>query len=192
MYLYTKHSFMSKILLLLFHPKLESSNINKAVFEKAYPISNLTRKDMYELYPDFNIDVKKEQHDLTEHEVIIIQHPFYWYSIPPLAKQWIDLVLEHGWAYGSKGTALHHKKIMHIFSSGGTFETYTPQGENTYSLLELMRPLELTYRLCGMVQLPSYVIPGSYRISENELSHHIQKIHTLVEKIAHDPNSTLE
>lgn len=29
-----------------------------------------------------------------------MQHPFYWYSTPALLKEWQDLVLEHGWAYG--------------------------------------------------------------------------------------------
>ena len=55
---------------------------------------------MYEKYPDFNIDVDYEKKLLEKNQIIIWQHPFYWYSAPPLLKQWIDLVLEFGWAYG--------------------------------------------------------------------------------------------
>ena len=59
----------------------------------------VTVHDLYEAYPDFDIDA--EQRLLEAHDIVIFQQPFYWYSVPPLIKQWCDLVLEHGWAYGS-------------------------------------------------------------------------------------------
>ena len=68
--------------------------------------------DLYEAYPDFDIDVRREQELLAAHEVIVLQHPFYWYSAPALLKEWQDLVLEHGWAYGSGGTALRGKALL--------------------------------------------------------------------------------
>ncbi|MFC4874411.1 NAD(P)H-dependent oxidoreductase [Negadavirga shengliensis] len=45
------------------------------------------------------IDVKAEQQDLLNADLVIMQHPFFWHAAPPLVKQWIDLVLAHGWAY---------------------------------------------------------------------------------------------
>ena len=56
--------------------------------------------DLYEAYPDFLIDVEAEQALLLEHDVIVFQHPVYWYSSPAILKEWQDLVLEHGFAYG--------------------------------------------------------------------------------------------
>ena len=54
---------------------------------------------------------KREQELLLQHKIIVWQHPFYWYSSPALLKEWIDLVLEHGWAYGRKGDMLKGKKV---------------------------------------------------------------------------------
>ena len=56
---------------------------------------------MYDLYPDFKIDVAEEQKHLAAADRIILQFPFYWYSTPALLKQWQDDVLTYGWAFGS-------------------------------------------------------------------------------------------
>ena len=93
---------MAKVLILFAHPALEKSRVNKRLILAAGNIDNITLNDLYEEYPDFDIDIKREQQLLIEHDLIILQHPFYWYSTPALLKQWEDLVLEHGWAYGSK------------------------------------------------------------------------------------------
>ncbi|MFC4871669.1 NAD(P)H-dependent oxidoreductase [Negadavirga shengliensis] len=121
---------MKKILVLMFHPRLETSKVNKFLLNAMLEQQHVIVKNMYEIYPDFNIDVKAEQQDLLNADLMIMQHPFFWYAAPPLVKQWIDLVLEHGWAYGTGGDKLKGKKIMHIISSGGGFEIYRSEGKN--------------------------------------------------------------
>jgi glutathione-regulated potassium-efflux system ancillary protein KefG len=124
---------------------------------------------MYELYPDFNIHIRAEQEALAAHDFIILQHPFYWYSCPPLMKQWMDLVLEHGWAYGKGGRQLEGKKLFQVISSGGTFEVYSNQGKNRFTYRELLQPFELTAGLCLMDYLPPFIIPGANKISSENL-----------------------
>lgn len=80
---------------------------------------NIKFHDLYELYPEFNINIKYEQELLQEYDIIIWQHPMYWYSCPPILKQWIDMVLEYNWAYGSKGDALRNKLIFQVITTGG-------------------------------------------------------------------------
>lgn len=46
---------MKKVLVLMFHPRLESSNVNKFLHHVFSSQQIFTTKDMYELYPDFNI-----------------------------------------------------------------------------------------------------------------------------------------
>ena len=96
---------MKKILILFAHPAKRKSKINKALIQAVQGLENVTVNDLYSKYPDFMIDIKTEQQLLLEHDIIIIQHPFYWYQAPAIVKEWLDLVLEHGWAYGSKGKA---------------------------------------------------------------------------------------
>ena len=91
---------MARVLILLAHPALERSRVNRRLLESFRSIESVTVHDLYETYPDFGIDVPAEQELLTRNDVVVLQHPFYWYSCPSLMKDWIDLVFEHGWAYG--------------------------------------------------------------------------------------------
>ena len=130
---------------------------------------DITFHDLYEAYADFDIDVPREQALLEGHDVIVFQHPFFWYSTPPLLKQWEDLVLEHGWAYGRDGHALRGKRAFHVISAGGREEAYQHEGYNRFTIRELLAPLEQTARLCGMIWAPPYVIHGTHRLNDAEI-----------------------
>ncbi|MDH4069676.1 MAG: NAD(P)H-dependent oxidoreductase, partial [Ignavibacteria bacterium] len=84
---------MTKILILFAHPRLEKSHVNAALLEAIPDRPDILLHDLYEEYPDFNIDIAREKQLLTDHEIIVWHHPFYWYNAPPLLKQWIDMVL---------------------------------------------------------------------------------------------------
>src|SRR5688500_7854547 len=125
---------MSKILVLFAHPALEKSRLHARMVRHLRRIPGITFHDLYEAYPDFDIDVPKEQQLLLEHDLIIWQHPFYWYSAPAIIKQWLDLVLEHGWAYGSGGIALQGKRVLNAITCGGPREVYRREGRNRFSI----------------------------------------------------------
>lgn len=156
---------MASVLVIFAHPRLEQSRAQSALLRYLPQHDRITIRDLYELYPDFQIDVAQEQALLLAHDVIIWQHPLYWYSVPPLLKQWIDLVLEYGWAYGPGGTALEGKKIFNTFSSGGGRDRYRREGRNRYTITEFLRPLEQTATLCRMQYLPPYALQGTHRFS---------------------------
>src|SRR5688572_33193483 len=98
-----------RVLILFAHPVLERSRVNRRLVEAVTGLDDVTVHDLYETYPTLSIDVRREQALLLEHDVVVAQHPFYWYSTPSVLKEWQDLVLEHGWAYGHGGTRLHGK-----------------------------------------------------------------------------------
>lgn len=160
---------MSKVLILFAHPALEKSRVNKRLLRDVGSIKDVTLNDLYEEYYDFNIDVEREKGLLIAHDIIIFHHPFYWYSTPALLKQWEDLVLEHGWAYGSKGTALVGKKLMNIITTGGTPQAYTKESINRHTMREFLIPIEQTAKLCGMIFLPPYLIQGTHRLTDGEI-----------------------
>ena len=153
---------MRKVLILFAHPRLEKSIANAALLMGIPRHNAITFHDLYESYPDFNVDIKFEKSLLLSHDVIIWHHPFYWYSAPPLLKQWIDLVLEYGWAYGKGGDKLQGKLIFNVLTSGGKKEVYHAEGRNRYTVREFLRPFEQTARLCHMNYLPPFV--GMVRI----------------------------
>lgn len=75
-------------------------------------------RSLYDLYPDFNIEVQAEQQSLEQAELLILQHQLYWYSCPPRLKLWIDKVFTQGWAYGKGATALKGKNLLWAVTTG--------------------------------------------------------------------------
>ncbi|MEM7699156.1 MAG: NAD(P)H-dependent oxidoreductase [Verrucomicrobiota bacterium] len=139
-------------LLIFAHPAYEKSEANRTLRESLpAEVAGLTVCDLYERYPHFEIEVSVEKELLANHERIVWQHPLYWYSVPSLLKEWIDLVLEYGWAYGEGGDALVGKTVQSVITAGGSESAYGPDGHNRYPVTEFLRPLEQTARLCGMV-----------------------------------------
>ena len=173
---------MNRVLLMYAHPALEKSRVNAQLLETAAGVAGITLHDLYQLYPDYDVDVKAEQKKLSEHDVILLQHPFYWYSPPPLVKQWEDLVLEHGWAYGQKGKALTGKKWMHVISTGGPEMAYQHTGWNRFTVREFLRPLEQTALLCGMHFLPPYLVQGTHRLKPPDLARHRDEYRRVLER----------
>ncbi len=171
---------MRKILVLFAHPRFEHSVVNNAMVVMEKQLSFITFQDLYESYPDFNIDVKREQELLLAHDVIIWQHPFYWYSCPPLLKQWIDLVLEFNWAYGPNGDALKEKYILNVVTTGGAREAYQTDGRNRFTINQMLAPFDQTATLCKMVYLPPFAVQGTHRLQPNELAIKVEEYKALL------------
>jgi glutathione-regulated potassium-efflux system ancillary protein KefG len=171
---------MARVLILFAHPALEKSRVHRRLVAEMPQLPGLTFHDLYEEYPTFNIDVKREQQLLLDHDIIVLQHPFFWYSTPPIVKQWEDLVLEHGWAYGSRGTALRGKAMLSIISTGGGASTYQRDGYNRYTIRELLSPIEQTAYLCKMRYLPPYLIQGTHRMTEADIDQAAQRYRQLL------------
>lgn len=156
----------NKILILFAHPLFEKSNVNDALVKNIPNSPNITFRDLYQEYPDFDVDVKKEQELLVLHDIIIWHHPMYWYSCPPLLKQWIDLVLEHGWAYGRNGEALKNKILLQTITTGGRKENYCATGKDRFTILQLMEPFCQTAKVCNMHYIPPFVVHGTHSMNE--------------------------
>lgn len=154
---------MRKVLIQFAHPARSRSRINNALRAAVEGLEDVTINDLYATYPDFLIDVQKEQRLCEEHDVIIFQHPFYWYSTPSIIKEWLDLVLEHGWAYGSQASVLKGKLFLQAITAGGDDSTYRNNGYNEFTIGELTSPYRAMAKLCKMVWLPPFAILGIHR-----------------------------
>jgi len=163
---------MRRILVLFAHPALQKSRVQRELARAVRALPGVTFHDLYEAYPDFDVEVAREQALLTEHEVVVLQFPFYWYSTPALLKQWQDLVLEHGWAYGREGRALHGKLLLCALSTGGSAASYQPGGSNRSTIGALLAPLAQMAHLCGMEYLPPFVVHETYRLEDAALAAH--------------------
>ena len=166
--------FPNNVLILFAHPSLDHSEVNLPMMEAARQVDGVTLVDLYAEYPDFQIDIDCEQQRLRDHDIVIFHHPLYWYSTPAILKEWQDLVLEHGFAYGSDGTALHGKILFNAITAGGLEDAYRAAGYNQFPIRELLRPMEQTANLCGMTFLPAFALFGARTaVDEGRLENHL-------------------
>lgn len=150
-----------KILVNLFHSNIEKSTVNRRWLKELESHAEITINQPYSQYPDGLINVDREQQLLTNHDRLVFQHPFLWYSVPALMKQWLDDVLTYGWAYGPGGTALHGKDWVSVISTGGPQESYQAGGFNNFSMSELLKPLQQTANLIGTNYLAPFLFHGT-------------------------------
>ena len=174
---------MKRVLVVFAHPALEKSRVNRRLLQVLPDLPGVTLDDLYERYPDFDVDVKREQALMEQHDIILLHHPFYWYSVPALLKQWIDLVLEHGWAYGTGGTALKGKWMVNAVTAGGGADAYRGGGPGGFTVRSMLAPMEHTALLCGMRYLPPFVIYGTHRLQAPELERCAADYASMVESL---------
>ena len=146
-------------------------------------LPGITFHDLYEAYPEFLIDVEREQALLTDHDIVVLQHPFFWYSTPALVKEWEDLVLEHGWAYGSRGHALRGKVMLSAITTGGREDAYCAEGYNRFTMRQLLAPIEQTARLCGMDYLAPFVVHGTLGLEPEDIETHVAEYRRTIEAL---------
>jgi len=156
---------MRRVLVLFAHPVLERSRVNRRLVDAIRGLDGVTVHDLYEAYPTLAIHAKAEQELLLAHDAIVFQHPFYWYSTPAILKEWQDLVLEHGWAYGDGGTKLRGKITLNAITTGGPEAAYRRGGYNRFTMRELLAPWDQTAHLCGMKFLAPFTVHAALRVA---------------------------
>ena len=177
---------MKNILIQFAHPALHKSRINLELITGLNNIEGITLRNLYEEYPDYHINVKFEQELLQKHDILVWHHPFYWYSAPSLLKEWMDLVLEHNFAYGKKGTALKGKKVLTVITTGGSKQAYSKEGYNHCQIHDLLLPFRKTAELCKMEYLPPFVIHGTHLLKAFEIKELAQMYESILISLRDD------
>ena len=178
---------MARLLVYYAHPGQRYSRANAGMARVAEGLEGISFVDLYRTYPRFDIDVGAEQARLLDHDVILFQFPVFWYSTPSLVKEWLDLVLEHGFAYGTGGNQLAGKALMLAVTAAGPEEAYANDGYQHFPLRTFLTPLEQTARLCGMDFLPPYALYAALRAPETaRLNEHIAGYRALLEALRDD------
>jgi glutathione-regulated potassium-efflux system ancillary protein KefG len=188
---------MKKILIIFAHPALHKSKIHKRLTDSIKNVQGITLNNLYENYPDFYFNIITEQQLLIEHDIIVWQHPFYWYSSPAILKEWFDLVLQHGFAYGKRGRNLEGKQVLSVISTGGSKEVYSSKGRNQYTVNEFLIPFKQSANLCMMQYLPPYVIYDASNLTNFDIDNYASQYKQLLislrdEKIDNDKFNSVE
>ncbi|TXH89056.1 MAG: NAD(P)H dehydrogenase [Rhodoferax sp.] len=172
------------IYLVAAHPHWERSRVNRQLLQAAQSQPQVQVCDLFGRYPDYAIDVAREQQALVATQLVVLLHPVQWYSMPALLKLWLDEVLVLHWAYGAKHV-LRGKDLWLVASTGGSEHSYHPQGYNRYFFDAFLPPYEQTAALCGMRFLPPMVLHGAHAASDSAVAEHVA---TFAERLQTYPN----
>jgi glutathione-regulated potassium-efflux system ancillary protein KefF len=152
------------------HPYPDRSVANRALIAALDGFADLRLASLYDLYPDWAIDVEAEQAALVPAKLLIWQHPMHWYGLTPMLMLWLDKVLAPGWAYGSGGTALQGKTCLWAVTTGGGDErAYNEHGIHSHGFEDFVRPVRQAATLCGMTFAEPFVLHGAHRSSSAAL-----------------------
>ena len=148
---------MKNVLLLYCHPWPHKSRYNRRLLSAARKVQGVECRDLYELYPTLHVNEEAEQLSLSKADIVVCLFPIYWFSGPALFKEWTDVVLQAGFAFGDGGTALQGKEIMFAVSTGGAEQSYAPGGQHGADISAFLLPFEMTFKFCGMTCLDPFV-----------------------------------
>ncbi len=138
-----------RTLVIVSHPDIQGSGSQQFLKESLPTTSDVTFHHLEACYPDGVIDIRAEQTLLREHDRIIFQFPFYWYSSPAMLKQWQDEVLTESFAFGSH-KALAGKTFGLVVVIGNRESEYQAGGREGYSFSSLTLPFQAMANKVGM------------------------------------------
>lgn len=148
----------NKILIVFAHPLYEKSRINKIINTYIPSTDEITFHDLYELYPEFEIDIQLERQLILEHDIIVWQFPLYWYSCPALMKQWMDMVLHFKNKDDLDINSMSQKAILPIISVGEMQKTFLDNTPDETSIFDYLLPFKRIVEFSNMKYYPPLLI----------------------------------
>jgi glutathione-regulated potassium-efflux system ancillary protein KefF len=149
------------ILVIHAHPYPSTSRAGSALLAAIRDVPGLEIRSLYELYPDFDIDVAAEQAALERADVVALMHPLYWYAVPAMLKHWIDTVLVEDWAHIERNSAKLKGKDFQWIVTTGDDESYGPGAPSPV--------VEQIARACGMKWLEPFIVGSADQLSAEDL-----------------------
>lgn len=175
---------MTHTLVIHAHPYPRRSRAGRALLSAITSLPQIEIRSLYDLYPDFAIDVPSEQAALRQAKVIVWQSPFYWYGVPALLSLWFEKVLTSGFAYGPDADVLCGKPLLWVTTTGTASAAYRTTGMHQHAFEAFLPPIEQTARFCGMRWEPPLVVHDAHQISDAELSGHARAYRSRLEQLS--------
>lgn len=151
------------------HPYPDRSTTGRALLDAVRSLDEVEVRSLYELYPDFSIDVAAEQAALLRADVVVWHAPIYWYAVPAMLSLWFEKVLTHGWAFGEGTTALAGKRTLWVTTTGGSERSYAPGALHGRPFADYVPSLEQTARFCGMTWEEPMIVHDAHRLRKEEV-----------------------
>lgn len=115
-------------------------------------------------------DILAEQEKLFWSDVLLLQFPLWWFSVPAILKGWVDRVFTMGRIYGGgkwySNGALGGRRAMCVLTTGGPEAIYGPRGRNGSLDKVLFHVQHGMLAFVGYEVLPPFVAWGAARAGD--------------------------
>lgn len=162
-------------------PALHRSRISRRVGEAARSLPGVEVHDLYELYPDFFIDAKRERARVKEAGLLVFVFQLGWYGMPSLLKEWFDTVFRPEWEREGSQRLLG-KACWAAVACNSQPGDYRAGGRHGRPLTDFLLPLEQTARACGMRWLEPHIFYGADRADAAAADAHAGALRELLGK----------
>jgi putative NADPH-quinone reductase len=174
----------NRLLVLYAHATPHLSRVNRRLADAAQLVDGVYLRDLYETYPDFYIDVAREQALVEQAEVLVFVHPIQWYSMPALMKEWMDSVLVEGWAYGGGANAMQGKRCWLVATTGGAADEFAAGARHGRPFADYLAPFRQTAALCGMEWIEPHILHAAHAVDAATVDAHVEAFSAALRRLA--------
>jgi NAD(P)H dehydrogenase (quinone) len=115
----------------------------------------------------FSEDIRREQEKLVAADLLILQFPLWWFSVPAILKGWVDRVIAVGVLYDRQrrysNGVLQGKRAMLSFTAGGPPSAYAAGGVSGNMDVVLWPLQNGVLNFLGFDVLPPFIAFGMAR-----------------------------
>lgn len=181
------HPVVSDLYAMGFDPVSDRRNFTK-VADPAY-LKMQAEEQHASAHGGFEPALAAEMGKLLAADVLILQFPIWWLSLPAILKGWIDRVFACGVVYGGgryfEGGVLAGKRAFCSLTVGGPQDVYSSEGLYT-EVEDILFPVHRgTFGFTGMTVLEPFVVYGPNRMDaparEAELERYARHLERLDE-----------
>ena len=158
---------------------LHRSRTSRRVLDAVAGLPGVQVQDLYQLYPDLYIDVRRERELLEAAPLVVFVFQLGWYAMPALLKEWFDTVFKPEWARMQPG-GLHGKLALAAVACADLPQDYQAGARHGRPLEAYLMPLEQSVGACGMRWLAPHVFYGAGTASAEATDEHAAALRTLL------------
>ena len=135
----------------------------------------------------FAPDLQAEIDKLMRAELLLLQFPMWWFSMPAILKGWIDRVFAFGQAYDFGRTweqgVFAGRRAMLAITASAPAAAFMPDGRNG-DMERVLWPIHAgVLALCGYSVLPPFIAHGIPFIGEPAMKAELQRYRAMLESV---------
>ncbi len=120
----------------------------------------------------FAPDIRAEQEKLEWCDLLLLQFPLWWFSVPAMMKGWVDRIFAKGTVYGQGNMyetgMLRGKRALLSLTTGGDEKAYLAEGLQG-DIAGILRPLQRgILEFTGFEVLAPHIVYGPASLSDQE------------------------